>query len=157
MRDDEDAPIAPWIGEQVYLEPGEYEAIVTGTKKVERFGLVTVEFVFRIVSQGPGFDATLPGYCNLGPVKAPRIRPRSKMASWQRAVAHFTGVTPSKVTLKAFRQFWFRVRVATTTQDHRKRPLHPRDHYSAVVDIVDVIGKLAELPRERQGSTGEAS
>ena len=148
MRDDD---LIPWTEElPPRINPGEFDAVVLSAKKVDRFGLTAVEFVFRIVTLGSAFNARLKGYCNLGPTKHARIRPHSKMASWQRAVADFTGGSPSQVTLRSFRGFWFAVQVATVTHNHRRQVLPERDQYSAVIDIVGVVGKLAELPSDRQ-------
>jgi len=148
MRDDD---LIPWTEElPPLIDPGEYDAIVISVKKVDRFGLTTVEFQFRIVTQGPAFDARLKGYCNLGPVRHARIRPHSKMASWQRAISNFTGGTASRVTLRSFREFWFTVQVETVTHNHRRQVLPERDQYSSVINIVRVIGKLAELPSDRR-------
>jgi hypothetical protein len=130
------------------IAPGQYDAVVLSAKKMDRFGLSSVEFVFRIVTQGPAFDARLNGYANLGSVKHARIRPRSKMASWQRAISTFTGGSASRVTLRSFKEFWFTVEVVTITHGLHKEPLALRDQYEKVTNIIDVVGKLAELPAQ---------
>jgi hypothetical protein len=143
--------LIPWTEElPPLIDPGEYDAVVQSVKKVDRFGLTTVEFSFRIVTQGSAFDTRLKGYCNLGPTKHACIRPHSKMASWQRAISAFTSVTASRVTLQSFRQFWFTVQVATVTHNNRRQSLPKRDQYSSVIDIVGIVGKLSELPSGRQ-------
>jgi hypothetical protein len=63
-----------------------------------------------------------------------------------RAIADFTGESPSRVTLRAFRHYWFRVKVETVTKDNQQRERHPRDQYSAVEDLVTVVGKISEVP-----------
>ncbi len=152
MRDDD---LIPWTEElPPLIGPGEYDAVVLSAKKVDRFGLTTVEFSFRIVTLGSAFDARLKGYCNLGPTKHARIRPHSKMASWQRAISDFTGGNASSVTLRSFREFWFTVEVVTVKQNHRRQLLPERDQYSSVINIVGVVGKLAELPADRQQESG---
>jgi hypothetical protein len=61
MREEDDTPI-PWNDELApRIDEGEYDAVVLSAKKVNRFGLTTVEFLFRIVTLGPGFDARLVG------------------------------------------------------------------------------------------------
>jgi hypothetical protein len=157
MREEDDTPI-PWSDElPPRIDEGEYDAVVLSAKKVNRFGLTTVEFRFRIVTLGSAFDARLVGYCGLGPTKHARIRPHSKMASWQRAISAFTGGSATRVTLRSFRGFWFTVRVETVTHDHRKQALPERDQYSVVRDIIAVVGKVSELPPDRQSPDGEAS
>jgi hypothetical protein len=157
MREEDDTPI-PWSDElPPRIDEGEYDAVVLSAKKVNRFGLTTVEFRFRIVTLGSAFDARLVGYCGVGPTKHARIRPHSKMASWQRAISAFTGGSATRVTLRSFRGFWFTVRVETVTHDHRKQALPERDQYSVVRDIIAVVGKVSELPPDRQSPDGEAS
>jgi hypothetical protein len=48
------------------------------------------------------------------------------------------------VTLKSFREFWFRVKVRTVTRN-AAGPLHDRDQYSVVDDILRVGGKRSDL------------
>ena len=98
-RDDDDIPLN--LEDLPRVEPGTYEAVVLSTKKVFRFGLVTVEFRFRLMSPGPAFDVQLLGYCTLGPKDSARIRPHSKLAGWMRLIAAFNGSTPSRVTLRS--------------------------------------------------------
>ena len=153
MKHDDDDSLIPWTEDlPPRVPPDEYDAVVLSAKRVTRFGLLWAEFRFRLVTQGEFFDTVLSGYCNLGPEKHPRIRSRSKIASWQRAIAAFTGGSPSKVTLKSFQHFWLRVRVETVTHNHRKRVLHDRDKYSSVTDIIAVVGKLSELPEKPPSS-----
>lgn len=148
MRDDD---LIPWTEElPPRIDEGEYDAVVLSTKKVDRFGLTTVEFSFRIVTQGLAFNARIKGYCNLGPTKHARIRPHSKMASWLRAISAFTGGRATRVTLRSFKEFWFTVQVGTVTHNHRRQLLPERDQYSSVINIVGVVGKLAELPTDHQ-------
>ena len=158
MRDDE---LIPWTEEfPPRIDEGEYDAVVRSVKKVDRFGLTTAEFRFRLITLGPAFDLRLPAYCNLGPVKHPGIRPHSKMGSWQRAVVAFTGGSPSRVTLRSFRDFVFRVQVVTVLhkmQGSQRIVLHERDQYSVVIDILGVLGKLSELPLDRQSPDGAVS
>jgi hypothetical protein len=79
------------------------------------------------------------------------------VSSWQRAISTFTGGSAPRVTLRSFRGFWFAVRVETVTHDHRKQVLPERDQYSVVRDIIAVLGKLSELPPDRQPPDEEAS
>lgn len=139
----------------VRIDPGLYEAIVVSTKKVRRFGLVTIEFMFRIVSPGSAFGVQLRGYCSLGPKDVSRVKPHSKLARWMRLIKTFADISPSRVTRKSFLDYWLCVRVDTVTQDYRQRPLAPHDQYSSVVDIVEVIGKLSERAEAKQRSAGD--
>ena len=143
-QDDEDELI-PWEGDlPPRIDPGEYHAIVLSTKKVNRFGLTTVEAYWRLLLSDSRERIELPSYCNLGPTKHPKIRAGSKLASWQRAIANHTRGNPKHVTLKSFREFWFRVTVRTVTRN-AKGPLQERDQYSVVDDILSVGGKLRDL------------
>lgn len=147
-HDDDDALI-PWTEELPPRIPDdEYDAVVISVKRGVRFKRHCADFRFRIPI-GECFGAILPGYCNLGSAAQPiRVRPRSKFASWQRVVAAFSGGSPSKVTLKAFQQYWFRVRVKTVTHNDQNQALHERDQYSCVTDITAVVGKLGDRPED---------
>ena len=136
----------------VRIDPGPYEAVIVSTKKVRRFGLVTIEFLFRIVSPGSAFGVQLRGYCNFGSKDGSRVKPHSKLARWMRLIACFAGISPSRVTLKSFRDYWLGVRVDTVRQNYRQQPLAPHDQYSSVVDIVEVIGKLGDRAEQKQMS-----
>ena len=129
------------------IDEGEYDAVVCSMKKVNRFRLWTVESQWRLLLPDSREKIQLSGYCNLGPTKQTKIRPQSKLASWQRAVAAFTLGNPKHVTLKSFREFWCRIRVRTVTRN-AKGPLHPRDQYSVVDDILRVCGKVSDLSAE---------
>jgi hypothetical protein len=142
-RDDDD--LIPWTEDQSpRIDPGPYDAVSPSMKKVNRFGLTTVESQWRLLLPDAHEKIELHGYCNLGPTKHAKIRPNSKMASWQRAVADFTRGNPKAVTLKSFREFWFRVKVRTVTRN-AAGPLHDRDQYSVVDDILSVGGKRSDL------------
>ena len=121
------------------------------TRTGEIWVTLDTEFQFRIITPGKCFDAVLYGFCNLGPAAHPGIRSRSKFASWQRAVADFTGGRANRVSLRVFRDYWYRVRVETTTHNHQKQVLPERDQYSSVTDIVEVVGKLSELRDDTKG------
>jgi hypothetical protein len=140
VRDDEDVPLN--VEDLPHVEAGEYDAVILSAKKVYRFKVVTVEFRFRLVSPGPAFDIQLMGYCSLGPTGRGPLRRHSKLASWARLLAAFSGISPSRVTLRLFRQYWFRVRVDTVTKNSRQQPLAPHDQYSSVTDILEVVGPL---------------
>jgi hypothetical protein len=140
VRDDDDLPLN--VEDLNSVEPGVYEAVILSTKKVRRFGLWTVEFRFRLVSPGPAFDVHLLGYCSLGPTDKGRIGPHSKLASWARLIAAFSRVSPSRVTLRSFKQYWLRVQVNTVTRNSRQQSLALHNQYSTVTDILAVVGKL---------------
>ncbi len=156
-ENDDDDILIPWTDEPAEkpITEGDYEAVIVSVKLRTKFsdGTVIAEFVFRIVTEGEFFDVRLMGYCTLG--HSGRVRPRSKFASWQRAISDFTGERPNRLTLHAFRRFWFRVRVQTSTEGlvsasgRQRKPLHQRDWTSKVTDILSVVGKLSELPPER--------
>jgi hypothetical protein len=142
--DDDDMPIS-WTGDlPPRIKENEYDAVVLSMKKVNRFGLTTVESQWRLLLPDSREKIQLSGYCNLGPTKQAKIRPQSKLVSWQRAVAAFTRGNPKDVTLKSFREFWFRVLVRTVTRN-AQGPLHDRDQYSVVDDILRVCGKVSDL------------
>jgi len=142
--DDDDMPVSRTEDLPPRIKENEYDAVVLSMKKVNRFGLTTVESQWRLLLQDSREKIQLSGYCNLGPTKQAKIRPQSKLASWQRAVAAFTRGNPKHVTLKSFREYWFRVRVRTVTRN-AQGPLHDRDQYSVVHDILSVGGKLSDL------------
>jgi hypothetical protein len=152
MRSRDDDDVILWADELPPLLPdGEYDFVCRSVTRVQRFkSRWVVDFEFIIVTLGPYFRAVLPGYCPLGATRTARIGPRSKLASWLRAIAAFSGEHPSRVPLSAFRRYWFRGKVAKTTTDHQQRPRHPRDQYSTVTDLVSVVGKLSELPPAQQ-------
>jgi len=144
MKQDDD-DLIPWADDlPPRIDEGEYDAVVRSMKKVTRYRLATVETWWRLLLPDSSEKIELPSYCNLGPVAYAKIRPGSKLASWQRAMANFTRGNPRHVTLKCFREFWFRVTVRTVTRN-TKGPLHARDQYSVVDDILRVCGKLSDL------------
>lgn len=138
----------------VRIDAGTYEAVVISTRKVRRFGLVTIEFLFRIISPGSAFDVQLRGYCNLGPRESSRIGLHSKLARWMRLIATFSGISPSRVTRKSFREYWLRVSVDTVTKDYRQRSLALHDQYSTVTELLEVVGMLGEVSREQKLMSG---
>lgn len=125
------------------IEPGEYDAIVTSCKRIRRFGRDLLAFTFRIVSQGPAFDAVVPGYANLTFQHRKVIAGRSKIAAWLRRIHVYDHeVSPSRLKLRLFAEFLFRCRVETTIHDSQQQPLSDEERYSQVTDIVEVIGRL---------------
>jgi hypothetical protein len=126
----------------ILVPPGSYEAICQRVKKVRCFnGRMVAEFEFRLVGIGPYSGVVLPAYATLD---AGRPRRASKLASWKRAIAIYTGGSPSRVTLRMFERFLYRVEVVTVEKDHRQRQLRPRDQYSKVNDVIEVIQGLAD-------------
>ena len=118
----EDDDLIPWTEDlPPRIEPGPYDAVVLSAKIVNQYRRWMVEFLFRLITMGPYFDVRLKGYCNLGQIKHAKVSPHSKLASWQRAVAAFTGGSPSRVTLRSFRGFWFTVMVGTVTHDGNQK------------------------------------
>ena len=144
MRDDDEIilvePLAPIV------KPGEYWAVVTAVKRVMRFGHAVAQFRFKVVTMGPAYGVSLSGYCSLPLKKKDRVPAGSKFSSWARTLAAFTGCSPSHMSLGAFKAFWFTVKVETVTRNHRQQALNSRDQYSVVSDIVEVVGKISELP-----------
>ena len=145
MRQDDDEiilvePLAPIV------KPGEYWAVVTAVKRVMRFGHAVAEFRFRLVTMGPAYGFTLSGYCTLPHKKTDRVPAGSKFGSWTRTLTAFSGCSPSRISLGAFKQYWLTVKVETVMRNHRQQALNPRDQYSIVSDIVNVVGKISELP-----------
>lgn len=142
-QDDED--LIPWADDlPPRIAEGEYIAVVLSTKSVDKYGLRSKKFQWRLLLPDSREQIELPSFCNLGPTKHPKIRAGSKLASWQRAIANYTNGNPKHVSLKSYREFWFRVRVRTVTHN-AKGNLHERDQYSVVDDILSVGGKLSDL------------
>jgi hypothetical protein len=140
--------VIPWADElPPRLDDGTYHAVMLSSKKVDRFGLTTVQSRWRLLLPDSREHIYLLSYCRLGPTKHAKIRAGSKLASWQRAVSAFTSGNPTHVTLKSFREFWFHVIVRTVTRN-ADGPLHARDQYSVVDDILSVGGKLSDLPAD---------
>jgi hypothetical protein len=144
MSDDDEIILVQQLAPIV--EPGEHWAVVTAVKRIMRFGHWVAEFRFRLVSMGPAYGVHLNGYCTLPLKKKARVPAGSKFASWTRTLTAFTGCSPSRLSLGAFKQYWFTVKVETVTRNHRQQTLNFRDQYSVVTDIVDVVGKISELP-----------
>ena len=138
MRDDDEIIVVESL--TPIVEPGEYWAVVTAAKRVMRFGHAVAQFQFKIVTMGPAYGVCLKGYCTLPLKKKDRVPAGSKFGSWTRTLAAFTGCSPSRMTLGAFKKFWFTVKVETVTRNHRQQALKPRDRYSVVSDIVEVVG-----------------
>jgi hypothetical protein len=64
-RDDDD--LIPYGGDlPPRIDGGEYDAVVLSMKKVNRFGLTTVESQWRLLLPDSQEKIELPGYCNLG-------------------------------------------------------------------------------------------
>lgn len=137
--------------------PGEYWAIVTAVKRTIRFGRAVAQFRFKIVTLGPAYGVDLNGFCTLPLKRKDRVPAGTKFASWARTLAAFTNGNPSRVSLSSFKNFWFTVRVETVTRNHRQQALNSRDQYSVISDIVDVVGKISELPLNKEQSTSYAS
>jgi len=122
------------------IPPGLYDAVILIAKKVRTFqNRWCVRFTFRIVEQGQYFDVRLPGYANLGNDRK-TVRPCSKLASWCRLIANKSGRRPDRISLSAFREFYFQVEVSTVVHNSRQRELPERDQYSVVQDIKDIVG-----------------
>ena len=134
------------------VKPGGYWAIVTSVKRVMRFGHPVAEFRFRIVALGPFYGVCLNGYCTLPNKKKDRVPAGSKLASWTRTLTIFTGSSSSRIAFGSFKQYWFTVKVETVSRNHRQQALNSRDQYSVVSDIVDVVGKISELPPNNEKS-----
>jgi hypothetical protein len=147
-HDDED-DVIPWSAELPSLvDDGIYDAVVESARRVNRYKRTGVDFRFRILTPGPCFEARLPGFCNLG--SDGRVRPTSKLACWMRLVASASGGSPSKVTLKQFRRYWFRVEVTAVKKNSRGDDLSPRDQYSQVRQILEIVGPIDELPQSKR-------
>ena len=138
-RDDDNEDLIPWAEDLPPLvEPAEYDARCLQVKTHTHYRQVKVNFLFEILTEGHAFGVYLRGYC---PLTTP-LSPHSKLAGWFRVIAQYTGYRPSKIPLKAFRDYWFRVRVTTVLTDHRQQPLAPCNQYSRVEDIVSIVGPL---------------
>jgi len=126
------------------IAEGDYEAIVLSCRRGRRFRRDLLAFQFRIVSQGPAFGVVLPGYCNLdsGRGRSRQLPARSKLTSWLRRISVFAPeVSCKRVQLTIFGKFQFKVRVATS-RGHVEHPLPVNEHYSQVVDLIEVVGRI---------------
>lgn len=126
------------------IAEGDYEAIVLSCRRGRRFRRDLLDFQFRIVSPGAAFGVVLPSYCNLDFVRGRtrQLPAQSKLASWLRRINAFAPeVSCKRVRLTIFGKFQFKVRVATS-RGHLEHPLPADEHYSQVVDLIEVVGRI---------------
>ncbi len=118
-------------------EDESYEAVIIYAKRITFYHREMIDFVFQITSHGRGHSARLRGYCPFD-----RCGRQSKITRWRRVITGHTKGSPSKVTLRAFKQYLYRVRIETVTTDRHQQPLAPCNQYSKVAEILEVIGPL---------------
>jgi hypothetical protein len=144
-EDDERFFNTPLPGEGLPLVmEGEHEAVILVLKRGESYDKPGVNFTFKLLTHGPDFGVCLPGFGRFNDDGS--IAKGGKLMRWRQIIAAFTGQSPSKVTLASFKGFWLKIRVKTVRKDQQQHPLHPSCHYSVVDNIMDVVGKISEVP-----------
>jgi hypothetical protein len=131
----------------VRVPPGNYAAECLKITKVERreWRRSYWHFSFRLRGVGPENMAIVPGFVNL-PRKG-KLSALSKLGRWARIIAACTGGRETRVSMKAFGQFLFNVKVETVTKANSKDDKKPftlpeAAQYEVVSEIIDIIGRL---------------
>lgn len=129
------------------VSPGEHDAVVLSHRVITKFRRRQVEFRFRLLTEGRDHGAELPGYCAL-PEKG-KLPGGSKLARWWGVIVDFNGGPLDRLSLDTFRNFWFRVNVATVAKDSHGKKLPGSAQYEVVKDITAIAGKLASQEEEK--------
>lgn len=134
------------------VSPGNYAAECLKIIKVERkeWHRTYWQFCFRLRGVGPENGVILPGFVNLP--KKGKLSAYSKLGRWARILAAYTGCRASRVSMRAFGQFLFTVKVETVkkanSKDDKKHFLLPEAaQYEVVSEILDIVGRLASEGR----------
>ena len=138
MKDDE---LIIEDGGPVLIPPSEYDAIVTGYRKLRKFDRLMLQMRFRIMTIGPHHGKELDAYLPL--CEGGRIARASKLARWYQALED--GRRHDRVRLKAFTERMLRVSVRTVQKDHRQRSLPKCQWYSVVDEVLGTVAKLADM------------
>lgn len=132
----------------VRVSPGNYAAECLKITKVDRreWRRTYWQFRFRLRGIGPENHVILPGFVNI-PRKG-KVSAYSKLGRWARIIAAYTGGRADRVTMKAFGQFLFTVKVETVTQANSKGDKKPftlpeAAQYEVVSEVLDIVGQLA--------------
>ena len=132
----------------VRVAPGNYAAECLKITKVDRreWRRTYWQFRFRLRGIGRENHVILPGFVNI-PRKG-KVSAYSKLGRWARIIAAYTGGRADRVTMKAFGQFLFTVKVETVTQANSKGDKKPftlpeAAQYEVVSEILDIVGQLA--------------
>ena len=131
----------------IRVTPGHYAAECLKITKVERreWRRLYWQFRFRLRGIGPENHVILPGFVNI-PRKG-KLSPYSKLGRWARIIAAYTGGRADRVTMKAFGQFLFTIKVETVTKANSKADKKPftlpeAARYEVVSEIIDIVGRL---------------
>ena len=127
-------------GNRQRIKPGEYDACVVSYQRVTKFNRKQVRFRFRLFEMGPLHNLELDGYAALGHDGS--VRPDSKLARWYGVVAEYSGSRKDRISLLAFKKFWFRVQIVTVHQDREQKVLADIHQYEVVRDILAVVGRV---------------
>lgn len=132
----------------IRVSPGSYAAECLKITKVERreWRRTYWQFRFRLRGIGPENGVVLPGFVNV-PGRG-KVSAYSKLGRWARIIATYTGGRADRVSMKAFGEFLFTVKVETVTtansKDGRKPLMLPEAaRYEIVSEILDIVGRLA--------------
>jgi len=139
MHEDDDAPL---IGDiPLLVEPGRYYLVCDDVRATERWKRPVYDFQFMIISDCPFYGVHVMGYrpaTNELPAALPLIR-------WTRLLADFTGLPPSKISRRMFRDFWYEGEIGHVARNHQQRERHEDEQYSVVRELIVVRGKRSDL------------
>jgi hypothetical protein len=120
------------------INPGEYDVIVVGAKKVMKFGRAVVLFQFKVVEQCQWFECLVPTFVNLPTTR--KLPTRSKLARWLRVIKQFDdSLNVKRLSLRTFRLYLYKAEIGTVLMDRNQKPLSPAEQYSKVLDLKEVI------------------
>ena len=132
----------------IRVTPGHYAAECLKITKVDQrqWHRTYLQLRFRLRGIGPENHVILPGFVNVP--KKGKLSPYSKLGRWARIIAAYTGGRADRVTMKAFGQFLFTVKVETVTKANSKDDRKPftlpeAAQYEIVSEILDIVGRLA--------------
>jgi len=109
-------------------------------RPAERFNKIKVDLQFALVKP----DVRLPAYLNWLAKKNRRVPPRSKAGRWFVMIADFTGKSPRSIRLRDLTEFWFQVKVYTSTHADKQQPYPDALHQSKVGEIVAVLARIQD-------------
>jgi hypothetical protein len=127
------------------IPEGEYDAVVVSCRRDWQFKRPCLAFGFLICSEGAAFGTKLEAFVNLQHVSNKKIQKgsRANLAKWLRRINAFDPtVSVQQLHLPIFARYQFRVLVKTTTMDSNQNVLPVSEHYSKVVDLIEVVGYL---------------
>ncbi len=138
----------------IRVTPGHYAAECLRIKKVEQrqWHRTYLQLSLRLRGIGPENHVILPAFVNVP--KKGKLSPYSKLGRWARIIAAYTGGRADRVTMKAFGEFLFTVKVETVTKANSKDDRKPftlpeAAQYEIVSEILDIVGRLAQRTSQR--------